>query len=579
MNTLRMLLLVCCLVPGLQAVAQNQPISNPDKKAFRFFINADPQMGPQNTNKPVLKKLNSLLQAFVDEVNEVHHEKPVEFVVYNGDLVWDAYQDAFDNFTRIVSQQQVPTHLVHGNHDGILHDPKFFQAQKKLSGFEKLNYAFTYGDWRMVVMGAQEKYPTEKLKEQQLQWLKNELLSHADKQVMLFMHYHVTPIGLSQMEHYSYTPNSFKTALLSAITEHGNVKYAFSGHVHSGIKASIKSSVEYQGTQFVVVPTPVMARPFGEEFAVYEMDKKDPFYRRGFYLEVEVDGDQVKLIGHKINHKHTVTYPDQLKKLKVSDDPRFFVSEGQMDPESTVNLDFAAADHDWIRTYRYKKDQSNAFINVFRDGVNRMKLVAPWGAWNFDEYMESYVPLSWNADQPTVIHYELETPKFNRRGSGGYIRVFLYDQQGNFSKGIMLYWGAAHKKNKFTWQSHFYHATGDRVSGSFINKNLANNSLYLKELKFIKKYQHQEIEIQLNAILQHLADTSGGEVDLSEFSHMVLAHGVWSSLNRVGTPITSELTVNQVRVGVDEGVQHGVKLNGRPLLLKQKAHSNPFFQY
>ena len=579
MNTLRMLLLVCCLVPGLQAVAQNQPISNPDKKAFRFFINADPQMGPQKTRKPVLKKLNSLLQAFVDEVNELNQQKPVDFVVYNGDLVWNPFQDAFDNFTRIVSQQQVPTHLVHGNHDGLMDDPKFLQVQQKLSGFQKLNYSFAFGDWQMIVMAAQEKYHSTRKKAEQLKWLNDELSQHADKKVMLFMHYHIMPIGLSQMEHYSYTPNSFKTELLATILKHGNVKYAFSGHVHSGIKASVKSSVEYQGTQFVVVPTPVMARPFGEEFAVYEMNQKDPYFRRGFYLEVQVDGDQVTLIGRKINHKHTVTYPEKLKKLTAEDDPRFFVTEGQMKPAAATNLDFAAADHDWIKTYRYKKDQSNAFINVFRDGVNRMKLVAPWGAWNFDEYMESYVPLSWNANQPTVIHYELETPKFDQRGSGGYIRVFLYDQQGAFSKGIMLYWGAGHKKNKFTWQSHYYHATGDRISADFINNQLAANNLYLKELKFIKKYQHQEIEIQLNAILQHLADTSGGEVDLSEYSHMVLAHGVWSSLNRVGTPITSELNVNQVRVGVDEGVQHGVKLNSRPLLLRQKAHSNPFFQY
>ena len=131
------------------------PVSNPDKNNFRFYINADPQMGPENTNKKGLKILNELLENFVSEVNQENQKSPVDFVVYNGDLVWDAYQDAFDNFTRIVSKQEVPVKLVHGNHDGYNDDPKFFQAQKTLSGYEKLNYSFDFGNWHFVVIGAQ----------------------------------------------------------------------------------------------------------------------------------------------------------------------------------------------------------------------------------------------------------------------------------------------------------------------------------------------------------------------------------------------------------------------------------------
>ena len=287
------------------------PVSNPDKNNFRFYINADPQMGPENTNKKGLKILNELLENFVSEVNQENQKSPVDFVVYNGDLVWDAYQDAFDNFTRIVSKQEVPVKLVHGNHDGYNDDPKFFQAQKTLSGYEKLNYSFDFGNWHFVVIGAQEKYLQQEQKEQQLAWVRNELATHKDKNVMLFMHYHIMPVGLSQMEFYTYWPIEFKNQMLDAITEHGNVKYAFTVHVHSGVKASIKSSLEYKGTKFINTPTPVMARPFGEEFAEYENRPNDRYFRRGFYLEVVVEGDSVELIGHKIQHDFNAPYPEK----------------------------------------------------------------------------------------------------------------------------------------------------------------------------------------------------------------------------------------------------------------------------
>ena len=148
-------------------------------------------MGDEHTKKDGLKVLNELLEMFVEETNQRKDVNKPDFVVWDGDLVWDAFQNAFDNFNRIVAKMSVPSVLVHGNHDGYRDDPKFLNLQEKLSGYRKLNYSFDYGKWHFVVIAAQEKYLNDSEKNEMLKWLDNELKSSKDKKKMLFMHYHI----------------------------------------------------------------------------------------------------------------------------------------------------------------------------------------------------------------------------------------------------------------------------------------------------------------------------------------------------------------------------------------------------
>ncbi len=569
------LLLVLCF-----SVVTASPTSKPELKKFRFFVNADPQMGEANTQNSGLKTLNKLLQDFVSEVNAEHEKSPVEFVVYNGDLVWKAKPETFDNFSNIVAAQKPPVALVHGNHDGGMYDENFSRIQSRLSGYQKLNYAYSYGDWRMVVIGAQEKYVSKADKEKQLTWLRTELKNNVDKNVMLFMHYHVMPVGLSQMEFYSYWPDSFKHQILDAITEHGNVKYVFSGHVHSGIKGSIKSSLEFKGTKFVVCPTPVMARPFGEEFKAYNTSPRDEYFRRGYYLEVAVDGEEVKLIGHKIKHPHATPYPDQFKPFKKADDLRFFLSESKLLPKEDTSFQFAEKNADWFQSYRYHKDQGTAFNNSFTGTENKLELTAPWGSWTFDEYMESYVPVKFNQQSDNTVHYKIATPKFDKRGAGGYIRVFLYGDKRADNKQIMLYWGHKIKRQKFSYQSWFYHANGNRINPKYINQKIKQKKLYLKEVTFDRSLQEQDIIINVNAILNELAGDQQASQGQSKYSHMVIGHGVWVNLNRKGAPIKSLLTVKNVDVNKQMvEAKAGLSINGSALKVAAFDQSNPFYQY
>ncbi len=551
------------------------PESKPDKKQFRFFVNSDPQMGPADTTHKALGILNELLEHFVLEVNQENVKTPIDFVVYNGDLVWDAYQNAFDNFTRIVSKQEVPTILVHGNHDGFDDDPKFFEAQKKLSGFEKLNYSFDYGNWHFIVIGAQEKYRSEEAKKQQVAWLDDALKKSADKQVMLFMHYHILPVGLSQMEYYSYWPNTFKKNILDTLTKYGNVKYVFNGHVHSGVKASIKSSLEYKGIKFINGPTPVMARPFGEEFPEYENDPSDRYFRRGFYLEVKVDGDDVELIGHKINHDFTVQYPNKFKKFKHGMEPRFLSSEGKIKPNKTLkNPSFDNQLEGWETSYRYEKDQLNSFVNFVQDGSNVLWLRAPWGAWSFDEYMETYqvVELKKNALQELVYHFE--TPSFSQQGGGGFIKLNFFNEQGIRLKTLILHWGAKEERVRFSYMSWFHNADGTIFYPVSFGEELELGKIISIPLVF-DNLDSQIVNINLNNILKE-GKTS---IDVNDISHLSVSHGIWSRVIKKESKLFSKLVVNSVNLReLDQGTLNTdtIMINNSVLDMNGRDKTTPF---
>ncbi|MCF6300704.1 MAG: metallophosphoesterase, partial [Proteobacteria bacterium] len=351
-----------------QGMADAQLLNQPEKEEFMFLINSDPQMGDEHTEKKGLKVLNELLEQFVEETNSRQNDNKPDFVVWDGDLVWDPFQNAFDNFQRIVKKMTVPSVLVHGNHDGYEDDPKFLNLQQNLSGYKKLNYSFDYGKWRFIVIAAQEKYFSDEKKKDMLKWLDDELKNNKDKQIMLFMHYHILPVGLSQMEFYGYFPMNFKNKLLDTITRYNNVKYVFSGHVHIGIKASIKTARSYKGTNFILAPTPVFPRPFGEEFARFS-DKESKYDKRGFYLEVHVNNDDVRLVGRKINNKFQVEYPKEFKPFSQSEDPRAFKPEGQLKvSDQLINGDFDDGLTGWSSSLRYQTDKKPVFKNFVKNG-------------------------------------------------------------------------------------------------------------------------------------------------------------------------------------------------------------------
>ncbi len=507
---------------------------------FMFLINSDPQMGESDTSNKGLQVLNALLDSFVKETNQRTGAQRPAFVVWNGDLVWGHTPGAFANFKRLVAPLQVPSVLVHGNHDGRNNDPQFLDLQQALSGYRQLNYAFDYGQWRFVVIASQPKYKTPGLKKQLLDWLDRELKQHKGRPVMLFMHYHLLPVGLSQLEFYTYTPAAFRKQLLDVVTRYGNVKYVFSGHVHSGVKSSIKSSRTYRGTRFVVAPTPVFQRPFGEEYP--EFSDPGRYDKRGFYLEVHVKGQEVTLVGRKINHPARKVYPDTFPAFDLHEDVRFFTPEGRLPANETlVNGGFDDGLRGWQASYRYRRDENPMFVNEVDKGVLVLRQVSGYGGWNFDEYHEVYQVVRWRPDAPNILTVRFKQGKPPALGGGGYMRVFAYKEDGRLGPMLLFHWGAREERANFVQQSWAYHATGDRRGPFWLEKSLRKNELLSYALP-VTGDDYRQLRIDLNRVFSTL-ENGGGPI-----KQVTVAFGVWTHIMFSGTPIRSELAVDKVEL-------------------------------
>ena len=523
------------------SLLNENPISKPEKDNFMFLINSDPQMGDEHTEKKGLRILNDLLQMFVDETNQRTGKDKPEFVIWDGDLVWDAFQNAFDNFQRIVSKMTIPSVLVHGNHDGYNDDPKFLNLQQNLSGYKKLNYSFDYGKWHFIIISAQEKYLDKVKKKKMLEWLDTELKNNKDKQTMLFMHYHILPTGLSQMEFYTYFPMDFKNEMLDTITRYNNVKYVFSGHVHIGIQASIKTARYYKGTNFILAPTPVFARPFGEEFHKFKQigDKYD---KRGFYMEVHVNGDNIKLVGRKINHPFKIKYPKKFKTFNNTDDLRAFTTEGNLKVnDSLINGSFDQGLTGWLSSFRYQKKKNPVFNNKIVNGKSILKFIASYGSWTFDEYMENYQIIQYKQDMHMHIDFSTLPNKF--KGSGGYFRVFAYDKNGELEKILLFHWGTQENKVKFMQQSWAYNATGNRFSALWLDKKISDGDMLSFKLPEAP-LKDQTLDIELDQLFDQLYE----KPQSNQIDHITIAYGVWGRINMRGRKFSSTLSVEEIKI-------------------------------
>ncbi|WP_395378010.1 metallophosphoesterase family protein [Marinicella sp. W31] len=526
-------------------------IPDSDVDSFKFYLSADPQMGEAYSYHPEVRTLNYLLHRFVTGVN-AETDKP-DFVVFNGDLVHNVHPDSFANFRNLVRPISVPVVLVHGNHDGVYPDTQFLDAQQDLSGYRNYNYSFDYGRWHFVVLAAPEQYPTTAMKEETLAWLRADLAANQDRPTMLFMHYHILPVGLSQLEFYTYNPQSFKNELLDVITSPGNVKYVMSGHVHSGLKAANKTKLEYRGTNFFVAPTPVVARMFGEEYSDFEGAYGSNQYRRGYYTEVRVNGDDVELIGRKIDLAGNKALNAPFKPFKKSDDIRAFIYEGKLreDYIGSINFEnglqpcqvvsnpeFHDGGNAWQSALRYKTDDGQNFINRFTYGQNHMEINALWGGWSEEEHLENYQVFKYRNGLKLEADFEFQA--FNNLSGGGYIRIPLYRDNGSLYKMIILHWGSNENEVKYLHQVWAYNMTGQRKGSEWINAMINNNDVYSYKLSGVNGASSLELDID------DVLDNFG--VDKNEISRGVLAYGLWTRYNLNTTPYRKAMTVDKMNL-------------------------------
>ncbi len=516
-------------------------ISNPHEELknigdkFSFGIIADSQVGHADSTSTLYKNANFGLSKSIEELNK--HEPNIEFLVHLGDLVNVPNKPSFDNWYKRVSKFD-GTHVVnHGNHDTIPPYTRFRDYEEKLNGIRSVYYSFDVGKWHFITMPANIEfgnYDNLEVVEPMMKWLKKDLRANKDRPTIVFMHLHYMPQGLSQLEWYSHS-QELKRRLLMAFTEHGNVKYYFNGHVHNGIKVTMKTAWTYKEINFMTLPSGTAPRPFGEEYSDFE----EGLERGGYYTIVDVDGDNVTIRSRLSAVDGEFTYPDKFKKFTPEDDRRCFTKAIDIPPKVRLHEGgFETGINEWYKPYRYICDKKPGFLNEWRmkyknEGHHSGYVYAkPMGEnWVNDEYNEFYQILNAPKDGDPVFKgsYFIADPA---ESGGGYYRLigiggpktkgeFKFLMEFDFSEAEDEY------KSDYYPRAMGYHISGSVSSWMYL-QNLGNKKqgMFIRLPKTPLKWHNLEINI---SDLYDKAMGKSGAYDKLGVNRFMLAAGVWSN--------------------------------------------------
>lgn len=252
------------------------PTIGTKKIAFSFAIWGDPQVAywAPNTkfdNPSNKSKFEVVAPRLRRSVNLTNALQP-EFVVTLGDNIhntgeWENFQVLFESIKAL----QPPLYMLMGNHD---HVPKadtfatnpvknvefanFLSAQRQVKGPELVNYSFDAGEWHLVLFSLPggDGYGVDDYLSRHpefIQWLEDDLSANQSRPTIFFTHHPLLPAGHVRFDHYGPGP-MYRAKLMDALTRHGNVKYAFFGHVHNTVASIPLISWQYKNTAFVVLP-------------------------------------------------------------------------------------------------------------------------------------------------------------------------------------------------------------------------------------------------------------------------------------------------------------------------------------
>ncbi len=426
--------------PVLEAFPQLKNIE--DK--FSFAIFADPQVGQMGSTARVpMNARRTQIQA-IEEINNME-TKPA-FAAFLGDLVNTPDDSSFANFRDCIKHAKMPRILMHGNHDTRPPYTKYLETQKKINGMDEIWYSFDAGKWHFIHIpcNLNGRKPIEKEYEaKMLDWLEKDLAANKERPTMFFEHLHMVPLGLSQLEWYTFRLE-LRKKILDLLTKYGNVKYYFNGHVHNGIKAAVKMAKKYKGINFITVPTIIEGRNFGEEYQLYEHGLPVG----GYYMIVHVDGEDVKLEGRLVNVKQGHIFPEELPEFTEDQEPRWFKKIVEFEPnEKIINGNFEDELKGWYKPLRYIADRHPAFEIALSDRYERS------GEHSAFVFTRAKGREFWARDDNNHLYQVVKPPKGNRpilnasyymeerpENAGGYVRISgISGEELKFL--MMFHWG------------------------------------------------------------------------------------------------------------------------------------------
>ena len=357
--------------------------------------------------------------------------------------------------------------MVHGNHDTRPPYTEYKELSKKINGFEEVYFSYDVGAWHFVVVPCNLVSNSENVNNI-LNWLEDDLKKNAQKPTMVFEHMHLVPQGLSQLEWYTFDMD-LRNKFLDLLSKYGNVKYYFNGHVHNGIKASVKMGWEYKGIKFITVPTIIQARTFNEEYPEF-IEGLD---NGGYYMIVNVDGDNVTLEGRLANNKNSFRYPSKYPILKADIEPRWFKTIPEFEAGILKNGNFSKNLNGWYKDYRYMADKDPAFVysqKSFkgRDAAYLFTQSKPPLAWSNDERTEMYQVVSLGNIKNPLLEADYAFDQKPVDG-GGFIRLTAMNNDG-YEFLMFFRWGAESEyQSDYVPRSLGFELTGKSSGWNFLS--------------------------------------------------------------------------------------------------------------
>ena len=179
----------------------------------------------------------NVLKSAIKTINQ--NEKDLSFVVFTGDNLDVANEQALVEFVKIANKLRLPYFIVIGNHDvyknnglskerymEILRENNiaFYKYRKPNYVFKKKGFVFIVADGaKEVIPGAVGYFKADTMK-----WLKKQLNRHKKDNVIIFQHYPLVPVKDSA-SHRVYNRDEY----LELLDGYDCVISVIAGHIHT----------------------------------------------------------------------------------------------------------------------------------------------------------------------------------------------------------------------------------------------------------------------------------------------------------------------------------------------------------
>ena len=199
----------------------------PGKPEFTMAVIADTQFDCEDSGRI------SLFRSIVLELNQ----KEVDFVVFPGDLVEEGSEETFKCFKKIADLLEMPYFVATGNHER-LYKPGRREAFLKVFNLKNTYYSVDLFGRHFIFLDCvqSEKWRPDA---KQIEWLKQDLNSHKEKDVFIIIHY-----AVANDPYVFDAGRGVMPGIQKIFEQHGRIRAVYNGHKNV-ISATAQNNILY----------------------------------------------------------------------------------------------------------------------------------------------------------------------------------------------------------------------------------------------------------------------------------------------------------------------------------------------